>query len=56
MTTETQLHLTELPGVGLENLRKRWGWFLALDMLLNGWSLVMLGLAAKKLPGPSLPP
>lgn len=26
------------------------GLFVGIDMLLNGWSLVMLGLAARKLP------
>jgi uncharacterized membrane protein HdeD (DUF308 family) len=26
------------------------GLFVGIDMLLNGWSLVMLGLAAKNLP------
>ena len=31
------------------------GLFVGIDMLLNGWSLVMLGLAAKKLPERSLP-
>ena len=29
------------------------GLFVGIDMLFNGWSLVMLGLAAKKLPEPS---
>ena len=28
------------------------GLFVGIDMLLNGWSLVMLGLAAHKLPAP----
>jgi uncharacterized membrane protein HdeD (DUF308 family) len=31
------------------------GLFVGIDMLFNGWSLVMLGLAAKKLPEPFLP-
>jgi uncharacterized membrane protein HdeD (DUF308 family) len=26
------------------------GLFIGIDMVLNGWSLVMLGLAAKKIP------
>ena len=29
------------------------GLFIGIDMIFNGWSLVMLGLTAKKLPGPS---
>ena len=29
------------------------GLFVGIDMLLNGWSLVMLGLAAKRLPEPA---
>jgi len=27
------------------------GLFIGIDMLLNGWSLIMLGLTAKKLTG-----
>lgn len=39
-------------------IRRRWPWdglwviglFIGIDMIFNGWSLVMLGLSAKKLP------
>ena len=41
MNPETQLTLAGLHQVGLESLRKRWGWFLAL-----GISLVVLGMVA----------
>jgi uncharacterized membrane protein HdeD (DUF308 family) len=30
------------------------GLFVGIDLIFNGWSLVMLGLAAKKLPAPAL--
>ena len=43
MTTETQLTLAGLHMVGLENLRKRWGWFLALGILLVVLGMVALG-------------
>ena len=43
MTTEPQLTLTGLHMVGLENLRKRWGWFLALGILLIVLGTVALG-------------
>ena len=43
MTTEPQLTLTGLHMVGLESLRKRWGWFLALGILLIVLGTVALG-------------
>ena len=43
MTTKTQLTLAGLHMVGLENLRKRWGWFLALGVLLIVLGTVALG-------------
>jgi hypothetical protein len=43
MATETQLGITGLHLVGLENLRKRWGWFLALGILLVVLGMVALG-------------
>ena len=43
MATETQLGITGLHLVGLENLRKRWGWFLALGVLLVVLGMVALG-------------
>jgi len=43
MTTEPQLTLTGLHMLGLENLRKRWGWFLALGALLIVLGTVALG-------------
>jgi len=43
MATETQLGIAGLHLVGLENLRKRWGWFLALGILLVILGMVALG-------------
>lgn len=43
MAAETQLGITGLHLVGLENLRQRWGWFLALGVLLLILGLVALG-------------
>ncbi|MCY2994375.1 MAG: HdeD family acid-resistance protein [Planctomycetota bacterium] len=46
MTTETQLTLTGLHLVGLQSLRKRWGWFLALGIVLVVLGMVALGSSA----------
>ena len=43
MTTETQLTLTGLHLVGLQSLRKRWGWFLALGIVLVFLGMIALG-------------
>lgn len=43
MTSSTQLTLAGLHMVGQENLRKRWGWFLALGILLVILGMVALG-------------
>lgn len=43
MTPETQLGIAGLHLVGLENLRKRWGWFLALGVLLVVLGVIALG-------------
>jgi uncharacterized membrane protein HdeD (DUF308 family) len=43
MATETQLGIAGLHSVGLENLRKRWGWFLGLGILLVILGMVALG-------------
>ena len=43
MAPEPQLGIAGLHLVGLENLRKRWGWFLALGILLVILGMVALG-------------
>jgi len=43
MTAETQLNFAGLHLVGLESLRKRWGWFLALGILLLILGTIALG-------------